>query len=176
MRRRLVTLAAASALALALSAAPVQAAGHGGGHGGAWVVIESDSTPVAGFPIVCGHNSYTAIQGTADFVWRQKGAMDASGIALEDGQAIETVTLTDVKVRNDTTHRVYRAVGSYRATAAWAAGADIFTGVGFTAYRQVENVRIEGTRDGRTWVVELRHGSFVTMEDRGSCSDLELLN
>ena len=176
MRRRLGTLAAMSALALVLNVSPVFASGHADGqdgHDGHWVVMGRDSTAVADYPVDCGHATYTVASGTVKSLWLQKGTVDASGIALDAGRGVETWTLSHVRIQNDATHRVYDAVGSMRLEVAWAKGADVGAG-DFTSGSLTEFVRIEGTRDGRSWVQVLKNGSFVTVMDRGTCSQLQI--
>lgn len=81
MRRRLVTLAAMSALALALSASPAFAGSPAsGGFTGPMVHLALDATSLGSAPCgVSGERVYTFTQGTMLVVY-PAGALDADGL------------------------------------------------------------------------------------------------
>ena len=61
-------------------------------------------------PVACGNHSYTVASGSVHFVWRQKGTVDSSFLALTDGRGTEDWTLLRVKVV-DQAGRVHRVEG-----------------------------------------------------------------
>jgi hypothetical protein len=175
MRNRLVTLAAASALAIALGASPALAGSSSESHADHWVVVDAHSTDIAGLgPIICGDNTYYVESGAVDFVEQVKGGLTVAGIAIDAGRGIETFTLNDVHVVRD--GKSYRVVGSQRINATWPAGADVAGNPGgpFSSFTFVLTVRIAGTGDGHSIVArQLPDGTFSWVES-GSCNDLTL--
>ncbi len=98
MRRRLATLAAMSALALALSATPAFAAGSPATH-------DSYAATLYPGPIHCGANTYMLVAGTVDSVTHV--SISASG----NVSFTETITAHGVVAENVVTHALYRVVG-----------------------------------------------------------------
>ncbi len=179
MRRRLATLAAVSLFALTLGAAPAFADSHGAGQGDHWVILIDQSTDLGvyagsdmGGMLDCsvGHHrsTYTLVSGSLDQVLEVKGAISADfSTPLGPGRFVETWTLHDVKVRSDQTHRTYRVVGSSRAVTK-------FDATGYTGASFVQDVRIEGTRDGRSFRQVGLDWPMKMVWDRGTCSNLQL--
>jgi hypothetical protein len=158
MGRRLAALAAMSALALTLGASPVLAGNQSNGHIG-WVVYGGGSDEVAGFELQCGGSSYTVLSGTLDSVWQRTGSLDPSGMATTNGHAIETWTANDVVVADQDggSHRVVftrRMQGTYRA------GSHPEDEGPFANFSWIEHLKITGTSDGYSLVMDLHHTTF----------------
>jgi hypothetical protein len=187
MRHRLATLTAVAMFALTLGAAPAFADSHDDGHGDHWVVVQRTTTDLKTYPsdvmamlLDCstGHrtSTYTLVSGFVDQVEMYRGAMgDATGalIAQGPGVGIETWTLRGVKVRSDQTGRIYRGVGSSRIVMTWDAGATYGDGP-FTSGTFAQHVRIEGTRDGRSFKQVGTGWPMVMVSDHGTCSNMQL--
>jgi len=173
MRHRLVTLAAATALALALGAGPALAGSSRESQADHWVVVDAHSTDITGLgPIVCGANTYVVESGEVDFVEQVKGGLTDAGIAIDAGRGIETFTLNDVLVSQN--GKIYRVVGSQRINATWLADAHVDGEGPFSSFTFVLNVQIAGTGDGHSIVArQIRDGTF-SMVETGSCSTLTL--
>jgi hypothetical protein len=187
MRRRLATLAFVPIFALALGASPALADSrgdnHGDRHGDHWVVVTQgtmDLSALAGTDfggmLDCSTShrtsTYTIVSGFVDQVEMYRGTFDVSGKAQGPGEGVETWTLRDVKVRSDQTGRIYRGVGSSRTTMTWNAGATLDGP--FTSGSFVQNVRIEGTWDGRSFRQVGTGSPMVMVSDHGTCSTLQL--
>jgi hypothetical protein len=168
MGRRLAALAAAALFALAFSVTSVLAAGQAD-H---WVVVQSDSTDIAGLgPIACGDNSYTVTSGTSEFLWRMKGDLDGSGVALTPGRAIETWTLVDTRAV-DQDGVIHRVVGRQRVEATWLTGANLDGSGPYTNFSFVLNIHIQGTADGHSMALHQVDDGPVHGVDTGTCSGL----
>jgi hypothetical protein len=185
MTRRLVTLMAVATLALTLSAAPAQARGGGGHHedsrGDHWVIVATSTQDLSDYAgtdmggmLACGGSEYTIVSGFIDQVEMYRGKLDASGVAQGPGEAVETWTLRDVKVR-DLAGRVHDGVGSSRAGDTWEKGATYGAGP-FTSGSFIQSVRIGGTRDGRSFiqVLDPLSQSLVLRWDYGTCANLQV--
>lgn len=181
MRRRLATLMAVSMFALTLGATPAFADSHVDGHGDHWVILMDTSTNLGVEPYVgtdlggmldcsAGHHrsTYTMVSGFLDQVLKVKGSISAEFTPLGPGQVVETWTLRDVRIRSDQTQRTYRVVGSSRAISA-------FDATGWTSESFVQDVNVQGTRDGRSFRQAGDGNSpMVMVWDRGTCSNLQL--
>jgi hypothetical protein len=186
MRRRLATLMAAALLALALGAAPALADGRGDNHESHWVIVNTDTTDLGGaagtdlggmLDCSTAHHlsSYTIVSGFVDQVEMYRGVLDASGLAHGVVQGVETWTLRDVRVKSDQTHRIYRVAGSSRLEVTLKDGATYGAGP-FTSGSFVQDVRVGGTRDGRsfTQVLNPNNQTLVMKSDHGTCSNLQV--
>jgi hypothetical protein len=165
MPRRLATLAAMSALALALGAAPASAGSQSNGQSG-WVVYGGGSDEVSGFELQCGGSSYTVVSGTLDSIWQRTGTLDSNGMATTGGHAIETWSANDVIVMDEDggSHRVVftrRMQGTYRA-GSYPEGDGPFAN-----FSWIEHLTIAGTSDGYSLVMDLHHTTFS-----GTCDPL----
>lgn len=165
MRRRLATIAAMSALALTLGASPAVAGNQSNGQS-PWVVYGGSSDEVVGFELQCGGSSYVVVSGTLDSVWQRAGTLDASGMATTNGHAIETWTANDVIVMDEDggSHRVVftrRMQGTYRA------GSYPEDEGPFASFSWIEHLKIAGTSDGYSLVMDLHHTTFS-----GTCDQL----
>ena len=189
MRRRLAALMAASIFALAFSASPTLASGRDGGHGDHWIVVDRTATDLTSYPapvlawmLDCSTahraSTYTLLSGFVDQVEMYKGSFEGpgnAGLATTPGRGIETWTLRDVKVQSDQTGRIYRAVGSSTVDVTWSNGATYGAGP-FTRGSFVQDVRVKGTRDGRSFVqaLDVTSQSLVLTSEHGSCSNLQI--
>jgi hypothetical protein len=186
MRRRLATLIAAAVFALALASAPALASSRGDDHGDHWIIVNSETTDLSGaagtdlggmLDCSAGNHAstYTIVSGFVDQVEMYRGVLDSSGIAQGVVRGVETWTLRDVRVKSDQTHRVYRVAGSSRLAVALKDGAAYGAGP-FTSGSFVQDVHVEGTRDGRsfTQVLNPKSQTLVMKSDHGTCSNLQV--
>lgn len=182
--RRLATLAATAIFALGFSVTPALAGGHTDGHGDHWVVVARTSTDLSyaagsdmGGMLDCSTahhaSSYTIVSGFVDQVEMYKGKLDSSGVARGPGEAVETWTLRDVKVRSDQTGRIYQAVGSSRIDFTWNKGATYQVGP-FTSGSFVQDIQVKGTRDGRSFTQIGVTWPMAIVSDHGTCSSLQV--
>jgi len=181
MPRRLATLAAAAMLALALGASPALAESHGDHQGDHWVVVATNTTDLSDFAgtdmggmLDCGAATYTIVSGFIDQVEMYRGKLDSTGVAQGPGQGVETWTLRDVKL-SDQAGRIYLGVGSARIDVRWNDGATYGSGP-FTSGSYVQDVRIGGTRDGRSFaqVLDRKTQSLDLKWDHGTCRNLQV--
>jgi hypothetical protein len=165
MRRRLTTLAGASVLALTLVGSPALAGEQSKGPSG-WMVYGGGSDAVTGFEFNCGGSSYTVVTGTLDSVWQRKGELDSSGMAITNGHAIETWAANDVVVM-DADGRSHRVIFTRRMEGTYRAGSYPEVEGPFAAFSWIEHLKIQGTADGYTLVMDLHHTTFS-----GTCDPL----
>ena len=181
MRRRLATLAAASALALALSASPALANGQAYGLGDLWVVTHA-SMDITGMAVACGPSTYEVISGAIDIDQRLKGTLAGDyphQFATSDGAIDQTVTLRNVWVQTSSADKPQRAVGSGRIRASWLDGADFWSRPGdplflFTSLSYMEQILVPGTPDGLTVSGNLTGSGTLDFTESENCTDIHL--
>jgi hypothetical protein len=165
MRRWLSALAALSALTLTFGGSPVLAGNQSNGHSG-WVVYGGGSDEVAGFEFQCGGSGYTVISGTLDSVWQRKGTLDSTGMAVTNGHAIETWAANDVVVM-DGDGGIHRVIFKRRMEGTYRAGSYPEVEGPFASFSWIEHLKIQGTSDGYSLVMDLHHTTFS-----GTCDPL----